>query len=702
MTDDNKIQVSVCGDTVCNVSFISDFFVDAYRHHDEKLEYIGEEAVWAETINNILGCIDNIESMLLNENSKQKEQKIYHFWKKDSKGMLHSDMRIETVNTEENKKLDSEPEEELNSDEKRFLSESKVIAIYDVLNSNISAYDQTMNNKEAWKVVRTKYGKTRQTSDFLKKLSQKNAEKTVIILKANELRKAGFYIGTAQSWEQMAFDTYKVISNRDELKKFKYVIVCFEQEGALVADLQNSKYRLSYFPDEIEFTYSKVNGEIFGKLIAFQACIVNALCKFLSNHPNENNFDLESLNCGVRAGLLSMRKLINEGFCGNGEGKGKYPHMRVAKDINFNLADDEIKKVQSVSVNKKFMKDESNRLSLLLELITHDEEYKRLYPRLNNKDNLSNILKLSMEIVKEGKSKVLDRIKKVPSFEYGNLISLDRFEMGYYRDLYGLIENYMNKKTERPLSICVFGSPGSGKSFSVKEIIEKIDKKNTEIISCNLSQLFNPCELSGCFEKIRDAGLQNKVPVVFWDEFDTKLHDIPFGWLRWFLAPMQDGKYYDNGIEHHVGRAIFIFAGGINETMKEFEKKSSDHKTEKVPDFISRVKGSLNIVGPNAHNEFDKKYYFYLIRRAFILRHLFEKHYDLGMNGPLDVVGDEIISALLKVNEYTYGIRSMETVVEMIVANKEILSSNDNEMKKKFEKHLTDVNEFFRAFDSGY
>ncbi len=32
-----------------------------------------------------------------------------------------------------------------------------------------------------------------------------------------------------------------------------------------------------------------------------------------------------------------------------------------------------------------------------------------------------------------------------------------------------------------------------------------------------------------------------RIPLVFWDEFDTSLDGRPLGWLRYFLAPMQDG-----------------------------------------------------------------------------------------------------------------------------------------------------------------
>ena len=44
----------------------------------------------------------------------------------------------------------------------------------------------------------------------------------------------------------------------------------------------------------------------------------------------------------------------------------------------------------------------------------------------------------------------------------------------------------------------------------------------------------------------------------------------PYGWLAWFLAPMQDGKFLHNGDIIPLRRAVYFFAGGTAATTQQF------------------------------------------------------------------------------------------------------------------------------------
>jgi hypothetical protein len=48
--------------------------------------------------------------------------------------------------------------------------------------------------------------------------------------------------------------------------------------------------------------------------------------------------------------------------------------------------------------------------------------------------------------------------------------------------------------------------------------------------------------------------------------------DKPLGWLRYFLAPIQDGTFQEGQITHPLGRAIFVFARGTSITMEAFSQ----------------------------------------------------------------------------------------------------------------------------------
>jgi hypothetical protein len=54
--------------------------------------------------------------------------------------------------------------------------------------------------------------------------------------------------------------------------------------------------------------------------------------------------------------------------------------------------------------------------------------------------------------------------------------------------------------------------------------------------------LTDPKDLTAAFHQAQDRALAEEVPLVFFDEFDSSLNKEPYGWLKYFLAPMEDGK----------------------------------------------------------------------------------------------------------------------------------------------------------------
>jgi hypothetical protein len=85
-------------------------------------------------------------------------------------------------------------------------------------------------------------------------------------------------------------------------------------------------------------------------------------------------------------------------------------------------------------------------------------------------------------------------------------------------------------------------------------------------IEVNLSQFLSQAELLATFHNIRDMALAGKTPVVMFDEFDSVFEQAELGWLKYFLAPMQDGYFLENGQQHTLKNAIFIFIGRTSST----------------------------------------------------------------------------------------------------------------------------------------
>ena len=269
-------------------------------------------------------------------------------------------------------------------------------------------------------------------------------------------------------------------------------------------------------------------------------------------------------------------------------------------------------------------------------------------------------------------------LPNVAQMWFGETLLTDRRSIEQYSVIRTLMEDYLQQgQWKKPLSIAVFGSPGSGKSFAVKQILKTIRGVSFSIRTINLSQCGRYEDLLPAFQAIRDDRIRNeKTPCVFFDEFDSSSGAIPWGWLKYFLAPMQDGAYADANDTHPLGGGLFFFAGGTAETFEQFAgladaknaAQSHRFKAAKGPDFISRLHGYLNVTGPNPAGDDDTTW---PLRRAITLRcflkrkcpAVFDKDETLHIDSAL-------AKALLTVPAYIHGNRSMSRLVEAMSTTK--------------------------------
>jgi len=278
----------------------------------------------------------------------------------------------------------------------------------------------------------------------------------------------------------------------------------------------------------------------------------------------------------------------------------------------------------------------------------------------------NNVFDLAKNYVKRGKLSLdpnaVTDIKNIPILEIGKLKSIDRLEIEHYSNIRNIMDMYYkNTKFKEPLSIAVFGQPGSGKTFGVKQIVGNVlPKDKTETISCNVTQFADPIkDLGECFQKVRDIILKEKLPLVFFDEFDTD----NCRWIKYFLMPMQDGEFKDKTGTHPLGRCILVFAGGTAFTFDEFRSKNNGAKArkKKIPDFISRIKDSIDITGLNQGNEENENY---ILKRALVLRSKCKDENRLDIKDP-KFIDENILRAMLLVPYFKHGGRSIENILSM-------------------------------------
>jgi len=250
----------------------------------------------------------------------------------------------------------------------------------------------------------------------------------------------------------------------------------------------------------------------------------------------------------------------------------------------------------------------------------------------------------------------------VPVYKCGDFEAIDHTEIDNLKSIHSLMNEYVSsQKNQTPLSIAVFGPPGLGKSFAIKAIAQALQDQGSTIdkMEFNLSQFSDVRALAQSFYQIRDKTLPGSVPLVFWDEFDTK----ELYWLPYFLAPMQDGIFQEGSISHKIGRSIFVFAGGVYHKMANFETKAADNPSLKAIDFLSRLQGYVDI--PELDFLDEHKMPGTIIRRAILLRNLLLKNAPEIKRGKDIDIDVGIVRAFLTIDQFKHGARSMESIIKM-------------------------------------
>lgn len=140
------------------------------------------------------------------------------------------------------------------------------------------------------------------------------------------------------------------------------------------------------------------------------------------------------------------------------------------------------------------------------------------------------------------------------------------------------IENYFTKKeTKRPLNILLSASPGSGKSFLLKQINQELaNHHKTEYKEFNLSTVVSKEEIFEISRFIQEKNSIGIIPIIFIDEVDTIINgEYVFPYL---ISAMSDGITNQTSIMIKCDKAIIAFAGsGL------FENKGTEKDNIAIP-----------------------------------------------------------------------------------------------------------------------
>lgn len=538
-------------------------------------------------------------------------------------------------------------------------------------------------------------------------LSEYNTDRLIIITTLEDIRKETVMVSKGISWEQTALDLiYELTYNKyiNQLLKCKHLIITVQSEGAFYLEIDKGdilKALLIFDNSALEGEWKKKNR--FGGVIdGILDCFILGLCNELITTTNLSfpNF-ISAITTGIY-GLREFQKLL---YTNNG-GKQSSVFKTLVDGI---LNPKEAYAVAFVPIPNNIQNTQSKY------------SFRKLKWTIQSGDYMANItpkplFDLGYRIAIWGEDELLN----TPVLRINHLVSYDRFEIESIRYIENHIENYIRKNQAIPLSIAVFGLPGTGKIFAVKQIARAYKR---DVISFNLSHFSDNKLLLDAFYKINKSTKNNECPIVIWEEFDSK----DYMWLKHFLLPVQTGTFIDGVEEKDVGQCIFVFTSGpsysfetfgMSESLlpndsknqlddeaniNQYEKKSMKFIDNKGPEFSSYITGTLNVKGANKNQffdsifkqwKFDEDDIFFPVRRALLLRSV----YGLGRNTKLNT-DYGLLNALLRIDNYKNNSLSFIKLIEHLRQNDKKMLKRDNLPNYRELNRFVDYESFMSLID---
>ncbi len=483
--------------------------------------------------------------------------------------------------------------------------------------------------------------------DLWRELSQFHSDRLIVVVSVEELRRANVKLSQGLSWEQTLEDLQQALKSNASLNSLiqsRHLIIPFGTEAVLWLDIKGDTPKATFVFDP-ECVEGELRMDMDGEVYGYLSCLTAMVAEELVMNPSSPNFEI-----AMRRGLSAMRHLREYGH-GDAELQGSgFPAKSLAEAAYG-------KGAQDLQMRWFYCDGASCPVRPGWSLLS-------LHESAMAADSGVPLKGIARRVLIQGPAAL-----RSPSLRVGNFFTADRSEIEAVRSLRQLVNRYVDdRKADKPLSIGVFGPPGAGKSFAVKELAKSLLGDQLGWLEFNLSQFNGPSDLIGALHQVRDKILEGKLPVAFFDEFDSQ----NFIWLKFLLAPMQDGRFQEGQISHPVGHCLFVFAGGTSHTFEDFESRGEgagtpDHESadyfvlSKGPDFASRLDGKLNMIGPNPRPTTVTGIHdiFYPVRRALFIRSRLK-----CSDTDRLTIHPGLATALLELSKFRHGARSLTKLLE--------------------------------------
>lgn len=524
---------------------------------------------------------------------------------------------------------------------------------------------------------------------------------TTILSSLSDLRACAVKVGDSLSWERMMEEVVSAVYSPfcpflaadGKTLKYQQIIIPIGLSGAVIVNQEENILIFDRSGQEGDFI-----NQFPGQIIGDNTCILAALAASWAKKPDKLDWP-ES----TRTGLFMARLLHVKGYeiVDRPDHKHlQFPYESMAyafRELNTDRKSATglpyLDRIYDLGMYKDANLSSLNRRGHWTILEGTLLKGQTGESRIQDPQTIKAVHECARNVVIHGPQTALT---EVPVETVGAWSSVDRQEIEGVRSVNNAMRDYIQlKNPDTPLCVAVFGPPGAGKSFVVKEIARGLGIRDDAQLTFNLSQFGSPGDLQIAFYQIRDLNLQGKMPLVFWDEFDSPFQGRHLGWLQYFLSPMQDGEFTENGLPHPLGSGIFVFAGATSHSLEEFSSGDTSYdRAAKKPDFVSRLRAYINIRGINGNpNTIEDR--LYMIRRAFILRQYLESNASQFKHDNQFDIEPCVLDAFLLTSRYRHGARSLENLLKMSsLANK-----RKYELSSLPPDHIIDMHVNMREFN---
>jgi len=338
-------------------------------------------------------------------------------------------------------------------------------------------------------------------------------DRVTLCIAVADLRKQHAAIGQALSWERTASEIATAVRSRPEFSRVARTIVNVGYGGAVIVE-RNGGSTLIYDPFHQEGDWERQRpGFPFG----IGVCIAVGAALEAATRPETPDWvaAVSSVLCASRVGVEVGHQLSVE----DGRAFLRFPFEEVSAT---------------------FLAGDTNETSHIAPI--PEESDSRLFDHAFTRGYRVAATEIALNGDRDAcRSLLVERM--------GAWATVDRTEIESMRSLRNIAGEYLSQpRRGRLLNLAVFGPPGSGKSFAIKQMAKQWagGPNNLSTLEFNVSQFSAPTGLPAALQRVRDCAVEESIPLVFWDEFDTQCGGHELGWLSQFLAPMQDGTFLEN------------------------------------------------------------------------------------------------------------------------------------------------------------